>query len=120
MRIVTVYHDSASNFLTTERTEQNIAWGTCQPVAVVQCSCAADDDAKALDQAFERTNTIDRPWWENPGITKCFKDEGCRSTSVGDVMVVVDLEQPQNVAVYVVEAMGFRRIVDHRPQQVQR
>ena len=114
MRIVTVYHDTESNFLSTDRTEENFGRGTCKAVAVVRCSAAADDDLKALDQAFERTNTIDRPWWENEGVTKCFKDDGCRSTSVGDVMVVIDLENPKHVAMYVVESMGFRHIA---PQQ---
>lgn len=40
-----------------------------------------------LETAFRLTNTIDAPWWENQGVEKHFTEEGCRSTSVGDVVV---------------------------------
>lgn len=38
-------------------------------------------------EAFEKTNTIDRYWWENDGVEKTVPG-GCRSTSVGDVVVI--------------------------------
>lgn len=47
----------------------------------------AELDASGADEVFERTNTIDKPWWTNPGVTRKFVGHGCRSTSVGDVIV---------------------------------
>jgi len=35
------------------------------------------------------TNTINDAWWNNEGVTKMFPDdEGCRSTSVGDMVLI--------------------------------
>ena len=34
------------------------------------------------------TNSIDDAWWNNDGVTKMFPDKGCRSTSVGDHVLV--------------------------------
>ena len=45
----------------------------------------AEVDTDDLDIAFERTNTINRPWWENDRV-KPLKQT--RSTSVGDVVEV--------------------------------
>jgi len=53
-----------------------------------------------MEVAFERTNTIDCPWWKNEGLlalTPC-----CRSTSVGDVMV-------KDGVAYLVQVSGFAR-----------
>lgn len=47
----------------------------------------AEVTASGLDAVFELTNTIDRQWWINPGATPRFQGEGCRSTSVGDIVV---------------------------------
>lgn len=47
-------------------------------VATVECDGA--------DAAFEATNTIERPWWHNQGVRSHVGP--CRSTSVGDVVVV--------------------------------
>jgi hypothetical protein len=47
----------------------------------------AEVTASGLDAVFELTNTIDRQWWINPGVTPRFQGEGCRSTSVGDIVV---------------------------------
>lgn len=49
----------------------------------------AEVTASGLDAVFELTNTIDRQWWINPGVTPRFQGEGCRSTSVGDIVVEV-------------------------------
>jgi hypothetical protein len=46
-----------------------------------------------VEKAFELTNTIDHSWWENEGATALFDDSGCRSTSVGDVVVMSDGRQ---------------------------
>lgn len=42
---------------------------------------------QTLDYCFEKTNSIDRVWWENAGVTLLVKG-GARSTSVGDVVVL--------------------------------
>lgn len=41
-----------------------------------------------LEHAFKMTNSIDDAWWNNEGVTKMFPDKGCRSTSVGDHVLV--------------------------------
>jgi len=50
----------------------------------------AETEADDLGIVFEKTNTIDQCWWLNPGVTRRFPAEGCRSTSVGDVVTVGD------------------------------
>lgn len=42
-----------------------------------------------LGEAFQLTNTIDAPWWENEGVEKLVAG-GRRSTSVGDIAVLGD------------------------------
>ena len=39
-------------------------------------------------EAFMKTNTINSAWWRNEEITPMFAGNSCRSTSVGDVVVV--------------------------------
>ena len=56
---------------------------TYRHVATVECD---DADATWRYVAFERTNTIERPWWQNDGVRSHVGP--CRSTSVGDVVVV--------------------------------
>lgn len=58
-----------------------------------------------LEEAFRRTNTVDRPWWENERVTALFVGEGCRSTSVGDV-----LYDCASGIYWMVKALGFKRI----------
>ena len=41
-----------------------------------------------LDKAFMLTNSIDDAWWNNEEVTKMFGGEGCRSTSVGDFVLI--------------------------------
>ncbi len=54
---------------------------------------------ESYERAFELTNTIERLWWENVGVTPNFESPaffevegklGTRSTSVGDVLVLAD------------------------------
>jgi hypothetical protein len=44
-------------------------------------------DTNDIEVAWEHTNSIDTAWWLNKGVTTHFKTKGCRSTSVGDIMV---------------------------------
>ncbi|MCA8228313.1 hypothetical protein [Burkholderia vietnamiensis] len=47
----------------------------------------AEVKAKDLEDVFETTNTINKPWWTNHGVDRKFVGPGCRSTSVGDIVV---------------------------------
>lgn len=65
----------------------------------------------ALDAAYVLTNTIDRPWWEQPGVEMVGSAKlagGCRSTSVGDR---IEIEMDDGTAeLYGVDYIGFSRI----------
>ena len=41
-----------------------------------------------LERAFMLTNSIDDAWYNNKGITKMFDGDGCRSTMVGDMVLI--------------------------------
>ena len=41
-----------------------------------------------LEEAFIKTNSIDDGWWNNEGITTMFDGKTCRSTSVGDMILL--------------------------------
>ena len=41
-----------------------------------------------LEEAFKLTNSIDDAWWNNKRITKMFDGKGCRSTMVGDTVLI--------------------------------
>lgn len=72
------------------------------------CTVAMLPGELTLDQVYQRTNTIDGPWWENPGVTKLVPD-GCRSTSVGDVIIRHELDT-NTVTLHVVSTMGFTEV----------
>ena len=44
--------------------------------------------SKKLEHAFKMTNSIDDAWWNNEGVTSMFPDKGCRSNSMGDMILV--------------------------------
>ena len=48
----------------------------------------ADTDMKKLETAFMKTNSINSAWWTNEGVTKMFGGATCRSTSVGDMVLL--------------------------------
>ena len=60
-------------------------------------------DTEKCEVAFKKTNTIDKAWWDNEGVTKMFGGEGCRSTSVGD-MVLVGTEK------FLCESTGWSKV----------
>ena len=71
-------------------------------VAMVEVSKSATVNEK-LELAFRLTNSIEYAWWENEEVTPMFPEQGCRSTSVGD-MVLIGTEK------YVCENMGWKKI----------
>ena len=43
---------------------------------------------KKLEIAFVKTNTITEAWWRNEGVEYIAPEKTCRSTSVGDMVLV--------------------------------
>lgn len=56
-----------------------------------------------LERAYRLTNTIEQSWWNNVNVWRSFAGEGCRSTSVGDVIQLDD-------DYYVVAMVGFAKV----------
>ena len=55
-------------------------------VAFVECPGTMSTSDK-LEFAFMKTNSIEDAWYNNPEVTKMFDGKGCRSTSVGDMVL---------------------------------
>jgi hypothetical protein len=47
-------------------------------------------DLDKCEMAFMLTNSITDAWWNNEQVTAMFPKDGCRSTSVGDQVLVGD------------------------------
>ena len=60
--------------------------------------------AEKLEHAFMKTNSIDSARYDDPKITKMFGSDGCRSSMVGD-MVLIGTDK------YKVEPMGWSKLV---------
>ena len=56
-------------------------------VAFVEVPKKLSDDEKC-EIAFRKTNTIEKAWWENEGVTKMFGGDACRSTMTGDMVLI--------------------------------
>jgi len=56
-------------------------------VAMIEVSSAMSTTEK-LERAFMLTNSVNDAWWNNEGVTPMFPEKGCRSTSVGDMVLV--------------------------------
>lgn len=71
-------------------------------------------DADALGRAFSNTQNIDEAWWaaKAPGI-ELFHQTGYRSTSVGDVLELLDhaVDNRSGGQLYVVKPLGFAPMV---------
>lgn len=66
--------------------------------------CVGGSLSKILNKAYELTNSIDTSWFKNLDIWVAEKAQnGCRSTSVGDVIEIND-------APYMVASCGFTYI----------
>ena len=59
--------------------------------------------SEKLEEAFMLTNSIDNAWYNNKRVTKMFSGDGCRSTMVGD-MVLIGKEK------FKVEPMGWSKV----------
>ena len=60
---------------------------TPRTVAFVEVNKSASIKNKC-EVAFVKTNTINMPWWKNKGVTPMFPNKTCRSTSVGDMILI--------------------------------
>ena len=58
-----------------------------ETVAFVEVKKDATTKEK-LETAFMKTNSITDAWWKNEGVTKMFGGGACRSTSVGDMVLI--------------------------------
>jgi len=56
-------------------------------VAFVECPKTMSVTDK-LEFAFKKTNNINEAWWTNPEVTPMFGGKTCRSTSVGDMVLI--------------------------------
>jgi hypothetical protein len=56
-------------------------------VAFVECPKTMSVTDK-LEFAFMKTNSIDDAWYNNPEVTRMFDGKSCRSTSVGDMLLL--------------------------------
>ena len=59
--------------------------------------------SEKLERAFMLTNSIEDAWYKSEEITKMFEGVGCRSTMVGD-MVLIGTEK------FKVEPMGWSKV----------
>ena len=65
----------------------HVGKGGSTTVALVDVEKNATD-MKKLEVAFMKTNNITDAWWTNEGVTKMFGGATCRSTSVGDMVLL--------------------------------
>ena len=70
--------------------DPTFGWGDSDPAWPDGYVLVADVSVDDPDMAYELTNTIDNYWWENDKVDQNFVGDGCRSTSVGDVLVMPD------------------------------
>ena len=56
-------------------------------VAFVEVAKELSDEEKC-EVAFKKTNTIEKAWWENEGVTYVGPEKTCRSTSTGDYVLI--------------------------------
>jgi len=49
-----------------------------------------EDEDMMLDVVYEKTNTLHQEWWKNEGVLPVFTEQGCRSTSVRDIIKIGD------------------------------
>ena len=61
--------------------------GGPKTVAMVEVDKTLSDRMK-MEEAFKLTNSITDAWWTNEEVTPMFPDATCRSTSVGDMVLI--------------------------------
>ena len=61
--------------------------GSPRTVAMIEVDKTLTDRMK-MEEAFKLTNSITDAWWTNEEVTPMFPDATCRSTSVGDMVLI--------------------------------
>ena len=61
--------------------------GGPKTVAMVEVDKTLSDRMK-MEEAFKLTNSINDAWWNNEEVTPMFPHATCRSTSVGDMVLI--------------------------------
>ncbi len=60
--------------------------------------------SKKIEFAFMKTNSIQDAWWNNKEVTKMFDGSGCRSTNVGDMVLLSNGDK------YKVDPVGWTKL----------
>ena len=98
---IRIWHKQKDRFETTE----NLIWPDDNFKLVAMVAFPEQDyDWQANEKAYFLTNAIDKPWWNNEQVTQLFQEEGCRSTSVGDVF------EWENGGIWEVAEVGCQQI----------
>ena len=84
---VAVIHSSTVEPFDIRFTRPSTALDAPKTVALVTVDKKLSTDDK-LNKAFMLTNSIEDAWWNNKNVTKLFDGDSCRSTSVGDMVLV--------------------------------
>lgn len=98
---INIYHNP--HFLSYRDRHRDIVLPT-RPVATIAVPCGLSG-TEALAYAYRQTQHVERPWWENTGVTL-----HVRSTSMGDVLEARTerSRSDERGSLFVVERMGFR------------
>ena len=90
--LTTVYHTETADPGDRDALFVKLMAASAAPLAAlakagrITFTAVAKLENATLEDSFMLTNSINSPWYENEGVTKLFKGDGCRSTSVGDVV----------------------------------
>ena len=100
MASMKVYHDPETTFREAKTREEALE-------AASRSLVVAAVKGRDLDLAFQLTNHIDKPWWENEGVIAVPGEH--RSTSVGDFINLLDPENDVEIF-YQIASFGFTEI----------
>jgi len=101
--MIQVYHAKNPTFFVREGFVPNV---------IRDFAHVANVYVEGLEQAYMLTNSIDKGWYENDKEVAFLGSpdhgmDGCRSTSVGDVLV---REENGVYVTYVVDSCGFKKV----------
>ena len=66
--------------------------------------------AEKLEFAFVKTNTINKVWWDNKEVTAMFPNKTCRSTAVGDMVLIGNVKYKcEPTGWNIIESDGLRQ-----------
>jgi hypothetical protein len=90
--MITVLHAQAKDREVRWALNQGASIASIQELiwtAQLRYTAVARVDTSSPQEAFQLTNSIDTDWWKNSKVHRFFAAaDGCRSTSVGDIIVL--------------------------------